>query len=423
MATIILRQSNVVTSTGASIKGAPLTNAEVDNNFANLNVAVNFVTYAVGNSGNVLTSNGTFWSSQGLPASGLSYVAKSANYTIQNNEGVLSNTALGSFTITLPSSPAIGNQVVVADSFNSWSANNLTIARNGSTIENLAENLVCDISGTSLQLVYSGNTWDVFASTGIAGGSGVTLNGIETLTNKTLTAPTLNTPFITNATLAGTPQAVTATSGTSNTMVATTAFVNTEISNSPTITSATLLGTTQAVTAANGTSNAMVATTAFVNNEIADSPVINTPTINSPNIDTARLINFGTIRGVFESGNVVASAPGANVFIDLGTSAVQYFTSNASTNFTVNFRANSTANLNSVMNTGNTVSSAIIVSNGGTAYYPTVYQVDGAAVTPKWQTGTAPTGGNASSTDVYVFTIVKTASATFTVLASQTKFA
>ena len=111
------------------------------------------------------------------------------------------------------------------------------------------------------------------------------------------------------------------------------------------------------------------------------------------------------------------------MFIDLGTSAVQYFTSNASTNFTVNFRANSTANLNSVMNTGNTVSSAIIVSNGGTAYYPTVYQVDGAAVTPKWQTGTAPTGGNASSTDVYVFTIVKTASATFTVLASQTKFA
>jgi hypothetical protein len=38
MATITLRQANVVSSPGATIKGTPLTNAEVDNNFANLNV-------------------------------------------------------------------------------------------------------------------------------------------------------------------------------------------------------------------------------------------------------------------------------------------------------------------------------------------------------------------------------------------------
>lgn len=41
MATITLRQANVVTSTGGTVKGSPLTNAEVDNNFANLNVEVN----------------------------------------------------------------------------------------------------------------------------------------------------------------------------------------------------------------------------------------------------------------------------------------------------------------------------------------------------------------------------------------------
>jgi hypothetical protein len=62
-------------------------------------------------------------------------------------------------------------------------------------------------------------------------------------------------------------------------------------------------------------------------------------------------------------------------------------------------------------------------TNGTTAYYPNVIQVDGSSVTPKWQGGTAPTAGNASSIDAYVFTIIKTASATFTVLASQTKFA
>lgn len=56
-------------------------------------------------------------------------------------------------------------------------------------------------------------------------------------------------------------------------------------------------------------------------------------------------------------------------------------------------------------------------------YYPNAITIDGTAVTPKWQGGTAPTNGNLSSTDVYTFSIIKTASSTYTVLASQTKFA
>ena len=54
---------------------------------------------------------------------------------------------------------------------------------------------------------------------------------------------------------------------------------------------------------------------------------------------------------------------------------------------------------------------------------PTAFQVDGVSVTPKWQGGTAPTSGNASSIDSYTYVIIKTGSATFTVLASVTKFA
>jgi hypothetical protein len=45
------------------------------------------------------------------------------------------------------------------------------------------------------------------------------------------------------------------------------------------------------------------------------------------------------------------------------------------------------------------------------------------SVTVEWQGGTAPAAGNASGIDVYLYNIIKTASATFTVLASQTKFA
>jgi hypothetical protein len=61
-------------------------------------------------------------------------------------------------------------------------------------------------------------------------------------------------------------------------------------------------------------------------------------------------------------------------------------------------------------------------TNGTTAYYPTAITVDGASVTPKWQGGSTPSSGNTSAIDVYTYTIIKTGSAAFTVLASQTKF-
>jgi hypothetical protein len=75
------------------------------------------------------------------------------------------------------------------------------------------------------------------------------------------------------------------------------------------------------------------------------------------------------------------------------------------------------------MSTGQAITVAFLSTNGPTAYYNNVVQVDGSAVTPKYQGGTAWTAGNSSSIDVYVYTIIKTGAATFTVLASQTKFA
>ena len=75
------------------------------------------------------------------------------------------------------------------------------------------------------------------------------------------------------------------------------------------------------------------------------------------------------------------------------------------------------------MDTGESITVAHIVSQGGTAYYNSAVQVDGSAVTPEWQGGTAPDAGNPNSLDTYSYTIIKTADATFTVLASQTQFA
>ena len=75
------------------------------------------------------------------------------------------------------------------------------------------------------------------------------------------------------------------------------------------------------------------------------------------------------------------------------------------------------------MTTGQSVTIAFLVTQGSTAYYQSAFQVDGSSVTPKWQGGTAPTAGNASSIDAYVVTIFKTGSGTFTAFASQTRFA
>ena len=103
---------------------------------------------------------------------GITYTTvKTANYTAVADDGVQTNTTAGAFTVTLPATPANGDQVFVVDSFNTWGTNNLTIGRNGSTIEGVAQDLVCDITGVSVQCVYNGTTWDIYAQVGGAGGS------------------------------------------------------------------------------------------------------------------------------------------------------------------------------------------------------------------------------------------------------------
>lgn len=136
---------------------------------------------------------------------------KTSNYTASASDGVLTNTTAGAFTVTLPASPSNGAQVIVADAAGTWGTNNLTVGRNGNNIADVAQDLVCDISGASVQFVYNSSgtaSWEVFAQIGGNGGTAVTLTGTQTLTNKTLTAPVLTAPVL------GTPASGTLTNAT-----------------------------------------------------------------------------------------------------------------------------------------------------------------------------------------------------------------
>jgi len=153
--------------------------------------------------------------------------------------------------------------------------------------------------------------------------------------------------------------------------------------------------------------------------DLSTAQTLTNKTITSPTL------NYPVLIAPEERMNIVASAATGTIAIDLATSAVWYYTSNAGANHTLNFRFGSSTSLNNVLTTGDSITAVWLNTNGATAYYPNLIQVDGATsgVSIKWQGGTAPSAGNASSIDSYVFNIIKTGSAAFTILASQTKFA
>jgi hypothetical protein len=147
---------------------------------------------------------------------------------------------------------------------------------------------------------------------------------------------------------------------------------------------------------------------------LAGSETLTNKTLTSPTVSTPIFI------APEERFNVVASAATGTVAIDVMTAGVWYYTSNATGNHTLNFRGNGSNTLDSILTTGDAVTVSWLNTNGATPYYPNVYQVDGttSGVTVNWSGGTAPSAGNASGIDAYSFTIIKTASATFRILAA-----
>ena len=159
-----------------------------------------------------------------------------------------------------------------------------------------------------------------------------------------------------------------------------------------------------------------------------------TTQIIQPNVDASFLATLATLAGKetlskktlkapFELITVLASAPTSTMQYDVLTQSILYYTSNNTTNFTWNIRGNSGATLDSTLAIGEAMTIVLMVTNGATPYYPTAYTVDGTSITPKYQNSYVINQGNPSAVDIYTLTLIKTASATYTALVSQTAFA
>jgi len=263
----------------------------------------------------------------------------------------------------------------------------------------------------SIELGHATDTTIARASAGVVtieGVNVVTTSSTDTLTNKTLTTPIIssisNTGTLTLPTTTGT---IALTSDITVTASSTTTLTNKSISLATNTVTATLAELNTAVSDAD---IASLAGTETLTNKTLTSPTINTATFKD-----------GVVRGLEEDINVVASAATGTINFDVDTASIWYYTSNATANHTLNFRYSSSISLNTALAVGDSITLVWLNTNGATPYYPSAITIDGNAVTPK--VPAAISAGNASAIDAYSFTIIKTASATFTVLETQTKFA
>ena len=131
-----------------------------------------------------------------------------------------------------------------------------------------------------------------------------------------------------------------------------------------------------------------------------------------------------TVQSMLEDADyVTGSAATGTINFDAKGRNVLWYSQNATGDVTLNFRGDGSTTLNTMMDATEVLTTSFVMPNGTTAYKIASVTVDGSAPTAvQWANGAAYPAGTASATDVYVFTIIKTGTNAFTVLASQSTF-
>lgn len=129
---------------------------------------------------------------------------------------------------------------------------------------------------------------------------------------------------------------------------------------------------------------------------------------------------FSGVPAIYESATIDPSAPGGTVNYNVLDQSVLQYTSNPTSNWTLNVRGNSSTALSSIITTGQALTVTLIVTQGATAYYSTAFTIDGVSYIPKWQ-GSAPTAGVASKTEIYTYAMIKTSTG-YNVFATKSVF-
>ena len=217
----------------------------------------------------------------------------------------------------------------------------------------------------------------------------VNLTNPVTLTNKTLTSPTINDPII------------------------------------------------NIIDDTNGNEEIIFTATASAVNEltVANAATGNNPNVSASGSDADVGINLtpkgvgavtfngtGKIQAVKEKVTVTAVASTGTIDYNFLDQAVLFHTTVATGQFTINLRGSSSTTLANMLTVGESVTGAFLNTN--TTFYVSTITIDGSStnVTLEYQGGSAPTAGNAGI-DVYSFTAIKTATTpAYTILASQTQF-
>ena len=117
---------------------------------------------------NVFGSSGTVAAAAG----GLSWqsVVTASTVTVESNKGYFVNTTSNACTVTLPSSPDVGDQVILLDYARTWDTNAITIDSNGNKFQGEEDSYIVDYDteGQGINIVYSGSTYGWIPNSDIA---------------------------------------------------------------------------------------------------------------------------------------------------------------------------------------------------------------------------------------------------------------